>query len=222
MRKGIFATYTSWIILINVVAFIGFFILISTLGEQQAVNILALQPAAVLSGFTIWAFLTSMFLHANLTHLFVNMISLMFIGSFVERLIGNKRFIMLYFVAGLFAGLFFVVLAGLFGNTEIGAKLFGSPLTFAVGASGAIFGLGGLLAVLTPKLKVLLFFIIPMPMWFAMVGMLGILWLLSFSVGLPIGNAAHLGGLLVGVAYGFYLKHKYPRKTAMISKYFSR
>ena len=102
------------------------------------------------------------------------------------------------------------------------AQIFGNPIAFAVGASGALFALGGLLAVLTPKLKVLAFFIIPMPMWFAMIFLLGILWILTFTAGLPIGNAAHLGGALVGIGYGFYLRNKYKRKTKMISKYFSR
>jgi uncharacterized protein len=222
MRKGLFSTYTGWIILANIIAFVAFLVLISAYGEESAINLFALQPKAVLTGFAFWTLITSMFLHANFTHLFVNMISLMFIGSFVERLVGNKRFLIFYFVAGLASGLLFVLLAGFFGDNPLGMRLFGSPLTYAVGASGAIFGLGGLLAVLTPKLRVLLFFIIPMPMWFAMIGMLAILWLLSFSAGLPIGNVAHLGGLLIGVAYGFYLKHKYPRKTAMISRYFSR
>jgi membrane associated rhomboid family serine protease len=48
------------------------------------------------------------------------------------------------------------------------------------------------------------------------------LWALSAGIGLPIGNTAHLGGLLVGLGYGFYLKNKYPNKTRMISRHFSR
>jgi len=66
------------------------------------------------------------------------MISLFFIGNFVEKLIGRRRFFWLYIIAGLFAGLFFVFLAYFFGNSVIGAKIFGNPLVSAVGASGAI------------------------------------------------------------------------------------
>lgn len=152
-------------------------------------------------------------MHAGIGHLFVNMVSLMFIGSFVEKLIGKKRFISLYFIGGLFAGLFFVLIA----------LATGSDLNvYAVGASGAIFALGGLLAVLTPRLPVLVFFVIPMPMWAAMGFLMFGLWALSLGLGLPIGNTAHLGGLIVGLGYGFYLKRRFPRKTAMISKYFAR
>ena len=215
-RQGIFSSYTGIIIGLNVAFFI-FAIAIGALSNpdcnQTACASIALMPAMVLSGKAIWTFVTSMFMHAGFGHLFVNMISLMFIGSFVEKLVGKKRFIWLYLAAGLFAGLFFVGIAALTGS---------DLNVYAVGASGAIFGLGGLLAVLTPRLPVLVFFIIPMPMWMAMAFLMVGLWALSLGLGLPIGNTAHLGGLIVGLGYGFYLKRKYPKKTQMISKYFSR
>ena len=153
-----------------------------------------------------------MFIHANLTHLFVNMLSLAFIGSFVEKLIGKKRFLWLYFGGGLSAALLFIIVAAI---TQIDLG------TLAVGASGAIFALGGILAILTPRLPVLVFFVIPMPMWGAMIFLLGIMWVLSVTLSIPIGNVAHLGGLLLGVGYGLYLKKQYPRKTKMIARYFS-
>jgi hypothetical protein len=209
-------SYTSILIGINV----AFYLLASILGffkgsscGETICGAIALMPSMVVSGQAIWTFVTSMFMHGGLGHLFVNMVSLMFIGNFVEKLIGRKRFLGLYFGGGLFAGLFFVLIA-----------LASDPnnMVFAVGASGAIFALGGLLAVLTPRLPVLVFFIIPMPMWAAMGFLMFGLWAISTSLGLPIGNTAHLGGLIVGIGYGFYLKKKYPRKTEMIGKYFSR
>ena len=213
MRRGVFSTYTGILIGINVVGFILALVLMNAFDEAVVVSLIALQPSVVLAGQNLWTFVTSMFMHAGFGHLFVNMISLMFIGGFVEKLIGKKRFLWLYFIGGLFAGLFFVGIAAVTG-TDLNV--------YAVGASGAIFALGGLLAVLTPKLPVLVFFIIPMPMWIAMVFLMIVLWALSLGLGLPIGNVAHLGGLIVGVGYGFYLKKKYPRKTKMISSYFAR
>jgi|TARA_B100002003_G_C14086073_1_gene522440 membrane associated rhomboid family serine protease len=206
-------SYTSILIGINVAAFILFFIFLGSVNESVLVSWIALMPAIVLTGNHLWTFVTSMFMHGNLTHLFVNMLSLMFIGNFVEKLIGKNRFLWLYFGGGIFAGVFFVLIALATGN---------DLNVYAVGASGAIFALGGLLAVLTPRLPVLVFFIIPMPMWAAMGFLMLGLWLISASFGLPIGNIAHLGGLVVGLGYGFYLKNKYPRKTEMIGKYFSR
>lgn len=211
-QRGILASYTGIIILANVLFFIaaslfGFF------NNMKAVSLIALTPALALSGHNLWTFVTSMFMHAGFGHLFVNMVSLMFIGNFVEKLIGKKRFIGLYFIGGLFAGILFVAIA-FFTGIDMNV--------YAVGASGAIFALGGLLAVLTPRLPVLVFFIIPMPMWAAMIFLMFGLWALSLGLGLPIGNTAHLGGLIIGLGYGFYLRKKFPRKTQMISKYFSR
>jgi len=211
---------TTWLIIINIAVFIISFIAIGLTSPEKVFSFMAIQPNAFFSG-TFWTLITSMFMHANLTHLFVNMLSLFFIGSFIERLIGRKRLFWLYMISGIVAGLFFVILAYQFGNTELGAKIFGSPEIYAVGASGAIFALGGLLAVLTPNLRVYVFFIIPMKMWTAMIALLFILWFASVGAGLPFGNTAHLGGLLVGLTYGIYLKNKYKRKTAIIRKYFS-
>lgn len=213
MKRGFFSTYTGILIGINVIGFVVALVLMNYIDEAVVISWIALQPSVILAGKSLWTFVTSMFMHAGFGHLFVNMISLMFIGGFVERLIGKKRFIGLYFAGGIFAGLFFV---GIAAFTGIDLNV------YAVGASGAIFALGGLLAVLTPKLPVLVFFVIPMPMWIAMVFLMVVLWVLSLGLGLPIGNVAHLGGLIVGVGYGFYLKRKYPRKTRMISKYFAR
>jgi len=208
-------SYTQIIILINVLFFLFFFLLASFIGAQRAIDLVALKPSSILAGKNLWTFLTSMFMHSpnSIGHIFVNMISLMFLGNFVEKLVGRKRFLWIYMGSGLFAGVFFVLVAALTGS---------DLNVYAVGASGAIFGLGGLLAVLTPRLPVLVFFIIPLPMWLAMIFLLGSLWLLSLSLGLSIGNIAHLGGLLVGLGYGFYLKKKYPHKTKMIGQYFSR
>lgn len=214
---------TTWLIIVNVIVFIIAFSLIVILGEEFAEKIfslIALQPNAFFVG-QAWQLLTSMFMHGNFTHLFVNMLSLFFIGNFIEKLVGRKRFFWLYMISGLFAGIFFVFLAYFLGTTELGMRVFGSPEIFAVGASGAIFALAGLLAVLTPKLRVYVMFIIPMQMWFAMVVLLGGFWLASIWGNLPIGNTAHLGGLLVGVGYGFYLRKKYPEKTRMLAKRFS-
>jgi|TARA_B100001964_G_scaffold227896_1_gene278386 membrane associated rhomboid family serine protease len=214
MGNGKFlSTYTGWIIAANIVFYVGVLILINSVGDAAAISLVALMPSTALVGQNLWTFITSMFMHAGFAHLLVNMISLMFIGNFVEKLIGKKRFIWLYFVGGLFAGVLFVLVA-FFTSVDLNV--------YAVGASGAIFALGGLLAVLTPRLPVLVMFVIPMPMWAAMGVLMFGIWALSLSLGLPIGNIAHLGGLIIGVGYGFYLKKKFPRKTKMISQYFAR
>ena len=141
------------------------------------------------------------------------MISLLFIGSLVEKIIGRKRFFWFYIISGLFAGLFFVLASLLFTQ---------DLTTFAVGASGAIFGIVGVLVLLTPNLPVYVMFIpIPIKMKYAAPGILLLLWLISIAGNIPIGNTAHLGGLLAGLIYGLHLRIKYKRKTRYLNRYFS-
>jgi uncharacterized protein len=209
---------TDVLIVINVVAYILFLVFLAAI--PGAMDYLALNPNLFLQGY-VWTLITSMFLHAPIfIHIFVNMVSLFFIGNFVERLIGRKRYLWFYMIAGVIAGLAFVFFAYLGQFIEGGVAVFGSMDAYAVGASGALFGLGGLLAVLIPRLKVLVFFVIPMPMWLAMAVLMFGLWAISIPAGLPIGNTAHFGGLVVGVAYGFYLRKKYARKVQMLNRMF--
>jgi membrane associated rhomboid family serine protease len=202
---------TSLLILITVISFILFTILIYA--KIIPIDFIALKPSNILHGDYLWTFLTSIFMHAGFFHLFVNMLSLLFIGSLVEKILGKKRYFWFYIISGIFAGLFFVfsslILPGDFN-------------TFAVGASGALFALVGLLTLLTPNLPVYVMFIpIPLKMKYAAPGILILLWLISVAGNIPIGNTAHFGGLLAGLVYGIYLKNKYKRKTKYLSRVFS-
>jgi membrane associated rhomboid family serine protease len=199
------------LILVNVFLFILFTLLVSYGGFL--IDYIAIKPSNIIQGKYLWTFLTSMFMHGGFFHLFANMLSLLFIGSLVEKILGRKRYFWFYTIAGLFAGLLFV------GASFIFPADFD---TFAVGASGAIFGLIGLLMLLTPNLPVYVMFIpIPIKMKYAAPGILILLWLISLTGGISIGNTAHLGGLIIGLIYGFYLKHKFPNKTKILRKHFS-
>lgn len=261
---------TVKLIFLNMIFFVIFYSLF--LLNYLSLDQIGLQPSNFVKGDNLWTIFTSMFMHANFVHLFFNMFSLFFIGMFVEKIIGKKRFFWFYIISGIFAGLFFAFLSGYFGTTPIGEKLFGDPSIPGVGASGALFGLLGLLAVLVPYSKVYLilgpliaivleavlqnvldptvfsvlgiliniYFIasifaifsfsekfrkialpVEMPFWVLPIVAIVPLVIIGFFVSLPIGNMAHLGGLIIGLAYGFYLKRKYKRKAKLLSKYFS-
>jgi membrane associated rhomboid family serine protease len=204
---------TLLLIIINVVCFVLFTILILLNGNS--LDYIALKPANILNinKLYLWTFITSMFMHSGFFHIFANMLSLLFVGNFVERILGKRRYLTLYLLAGLFAGIFFV-LASLFFTSDFN--------TYAVGASGAIFGLIGLLMILTPNLPVYIMFIpIPIKMKYAAPAMLVVLWLISIAGNVPIGNTAHLGGFLAGLLYGFYLRNRYKNKTRYINRIFS-
>ena len=212
-KKSIFGSLSvnATLILVNVILFVLFLILIST--EFLSIDFIALQPANIFAGQYVWTFLTSMFMHGNFFHLFVNMLSLFFIGSLVEKILGQKRYIWFYLISGLVAGLFFV----------FSSLIFPSDFSaYAVGASGALFGLVGILVLLTPNLPVYVMFIpIPIKMKYAAPGLLIVLWIISATTSLGIGNTAHLGGLIMGLAYGIYLRTKYPNKIRAIQRHFS-
>lgn len=218
-KKGFFGKYSlnNILIGINVIVFVAIWPFLVFGSQQKVLEFIAINPQLFFGGY-VWTLITSIFMHGGFGHLFVNMISMFFIGNFVERLIGRKRFLWFYMISGIVAGLAFVSLAYFGQDFSWGTRVFGGINTFAVGASGALFGLGGLLAVLIPRMKVLVMFIIPAPMWLAMAVLMFGLWIVSAASGLPVGNTAHLGGLVVGLVYGFYLRGKYPRKIRMLNR----
>ena len=103
-------------------------------GSARAmVDLGGLWPAAVLQGHDYWRMFTTLFLHDGILHLLFNMWALWVIGGFVEAAVGRFKFVLLYFMSG-FAGSVLVLLV--------------APVnSLVVGASGAIFGLFGALAV---------------------------------------------------------------------------
>jgi uncharacterized protein len=137
-----------------------------------------------------WAIITYMFTQADFMHLLANMLTLYFFGSFLIRVAGTRNFLWIYFVGGIIGGIFVI--------------LFSSPYVATIGASGAVFALGGALAIVAPKVKVFIFPIpVPMPLWVGV--LIGFLILLPFSF---ISWQGHLGGLLFGLAAGLYLRHR--------------
>ena len=178
---------------------------------------IALTPSTFLKH--PWTIITSMFMHAPLPspHLFVNMVSLFFLGLFLERIIGQRRFLGVYILGGIAGGLLLFLLACVSKDPRIiSLSLFTNPAITeisAVGASAAIFALAGCLTILTPRVPVLVFFLLPMKLWQA------IIFLLFILAALPgIANSAHLGGLLVGVAYGLFLRKRYKNKIVLLNR----
>ncbi len=145
--------------------------------------------------FEIWRFLTSIFLHGDLAHLLYNLFALALFGSFLEGLIGSRKFFAVFFVTGIIANL-------------IAVNFYPSSL----GASGAIFGIIGALIIVRPSLMVWAFGL-PMPIFIA-----GILWAIGDLIGIfvpsNVGNIAHLAGMASGLIMGsFYRDWKERRET---------
>ncbi len=180
--QGFKLTPVGFLIILNL------FFFIATLISRDLIFLLGLQPASFLQ--QPWTIVTSIFIHAGLWHIIANMLTLYFFGTYLYRLIGKEKFLTLYFGGGILGNILFILL--------------GPPFSIAVGASGAIFALGGALTVMMPKLKVFVFPIpVPIPLWVAVIGGFLILSLVPF-----VAWQAHLGGLVFGLIAGNFFKRK--------------
>ena len=137
-----------------------------------------------------WTLLTSMFVHGGFWHIFANMFTLYFFGRYVYMLIGEGKFLIVYFLGGFLGG-------GLY-------LLMSNPLDIAVGASGAIFAVAGTLTVIRPRLTVFIFPIpVPIPLWVAVIGGFILMSFASF-----VAWQAHLGGLVFGMAAAYFFRRR--------------
>ncbi|OYT42613.1 MAG: rhomboid family intramembrane serine protease [Candidatus Aenigmarchaeota archaeon ex4484_224] len=152
----------------------------------------SLIPA--LSIFEPWRFITSIFLHADFFHIFWNGFALLMFGNFLEARISKKDYILLFFVSGIFGNILFYLFNP---NSSV----------HALGASGAIFGILGCLGILYPNLTVY-FGLAPMPMIFAVI-IWGVISFFGIFIPSYIAHEAHLGGLIIGIIYGIYLRKKF-------------
>jgi hypothetical protein len=124
------------------------------------------------------------------------MIVLFFFGSELERRVGGRVFVTIFILAGLVGNAAYLAYAHL-----------ANQFIPALGASGAIYGVLGTLAIIAPEIRVLFFFLVPMNirtliLIFAAVDIL----LIPYSAIDRIAHVAHLAGLLVGLYYGKKLR----------------
>ncbi len=149
-----------------------------------------LVPGSVLGG-QIWRLITAQYLHANAFHILLNMIGLHFLGRPLESLWSAKKFFAIYTLCGLAGNVFYVFLA---------TKQVIGLWDHAVGASGCIFGLLGIVAVMYPHATVYVYFLFPIRIRTAAFafGVLAVLRVISrgYNYG---GEACHLAGLIFGV-----------------------
>lgn len=153
------------------------------------VNYFSFVPAYAFS--QPWTFVTAMFLHADLDHIFFNMLALFVFGIYLEGKVDQKTFLAIYFASGIIGNVGYMI-------TAPGSMVPG------LGASGAIYGIMGALAMISP-FAIIYFYGIPMPMLVA-----SIAWAVTEFLGVfvpsDVAHGAHLGGLFFGIAIGLYLR----------------
>ncbi len=155
-------------------------------------------PSRVL--FEPWRIITHIFLHSttNITHIFYNMFGLILFGTILEKIVGWRRFLTIFFISGVVASIGSVIVSFIQGTQNIPS----------IGASGAIFGIIGALAILRPRMMVYVLYF-PMPMIAA-----AILWALIDVIGLfnPydfVDNSAHLFGMFFGIVFALAIRHRF-------------
>ncbi len=152
-----------------------------------------LVPSRLLSGDNPWSIMTHMFVHAEIFHLFFNMLALMWLGSSLEPRIGKAGFLAVYIACGMMAGIGF----GIF-NAAVNVP--------AVGASAAIFGLMGTLSLLYPTSFVVIL-VIPVPIMLisTVYAIVTVVTIQSGNTG-PVGHLAHLIGMASGMLLAFLME----------------
>ncbi|MGB2985116.1 MAG: rhomboid family intramembrane serine protease [Phycisphaerae bacterium] len=162
----------------------------SLLGVEIHYGIAEMWADGVMRG-QVWRLLTAQYLHAGIGHIFINMLVLHFLGRPLERMWTARKFFAIYTLCGLSGNLFYTLLAW---RGVIPAWM---P---AVGASGCIYGLLGIVAVLFPQATVYIYFLFPMKIRTAayIFGGIAVLTILQRG-GNYGGEACHLAGLVFGV-----------------------
>ncbi|MHC1610086.1 MAG: rhomboid family intramembrane serine protease [Candidatus Methanospirareceae archaeon] len=148
---------------------------------------LILIPALVME--RPWTLITHIFLHGSFEHFFFNILFFLFFAPVLERKIGGLRFFLIFFLAGIVAG--------------VGWSL--TSVNPAMGASGALMGIFGTLAVLMPRMKIYFFFFLPLEMWIAVI-LFALIDFFMIGSGDMIAHTAHLSGLFFGLLAGASLK----------------
>lgn len=182
------------IIIINIAIFLAFELFGNSAKGQLLYSRGALDAERVIENKEYYRVFTYMFLHSGMDHLANNMLILWFLGNHLERQAGHIKFLILYFTTGILAGV-----ASMSYNIYIGRHV------VCVGASGAIFGVVGAVAVniflyrkkvgeLTAR-KMFLFLVLSLYGGFTSQG---------------VDNMAHIGGVISGMILGFIVS-----KTAM-------
>lgn len=200
--RGAFSPLATWA-LIAVTAAIGLWAFVSPAAAGPLVDLLMLDKQEVRNG-EYWRLLTVVLVHDQTLpiHLLFNMYALYIVGPIVEALYGRVLFFAFYLLSAA-------------GGSIASYLIFPTP---SVGASGAIFGLFGLLFVsnyihkpalgrqaagLTRQIGMLI----------------AINLVIGFAFGGRIDNAAHVGGLLVGAWVGFLVA---PRGAATLASLWQR
>lgn len=148
--------------------------------------------------YKFWTLFTYMFTHAELGHVFFNLLLLFFSGQMFYTILGEKKLLYVYVMSGLAGGAILLILGMIFPAVFAGSIL--------LGASASVMGVVMALAIYAPNMPVYLFGLIEMRYkYFAMLVFV-LSTVIDFSVNTG-GKVSHIGGALFGLLYSYLLKN---------------
>jgi membrane associated rhomboid family serine protease len=158
--------------------------------------------------YDLWRFLSYAFVHFSFWHILFNMLMFWMFAAEVCKTLGEKNFIALYLISAVFAAVFSLpfYIFGIMGNSPI------------VGASGALFGVMVAYSFLFPERTILMFFIIPIKIKYAIWIFIAISLFMARS-GDGIAHYTHLGGIISGYLFMLAL-YKKPKIQETFSREF--
>jgi len=197
-----FPPFTRWVKRLMIICAASYLIQRVVLGLisrdlERAVNLyLGLVPTLVLHYGFVWQLVTYSFLHANLSHILVNMLTLWMFGAQEEQDWGSRKFLEFYFFCVVGAALISIAIS----YTPLPGA---SPNIPIIGASGGIYGLLIAFGMLYGDREIFLF---PFPFSIKAKYLVGIIiFVVVVATFQPsqsgVANSAHLGGLLFGFLY---------------------
>lgn len=158
-------------------------------------DMLDLNP--LLTASEPWRLLTSIFLHGGMMHIFFNAYALFIFGSILETRVSRRDYLVIFFGAGLLGSLLY------YATYMLGII----PPIPALGASGAIYGILGAVAVILPDLRIFFWFF-PMKIRYAAILWVALEFMGTFDISSGIASAAHLGGLMFGLAFAWLISRR--------------
>jgi rhomboid family protein len=152
-------------------------------------GVLGLTPYLVTHQGYVWQLATYLFLHGGFFHILFNLFALWMFGSDLERVWGSRQFLFYFFLCGIGAACFDVLVQP-------------NSATTIIGNSGAIYGILLAFGLLFPNRPIFLWFVIPVKAKWFVLGFGIIEFISELSGSAPgIAHLAHLGGMLVGFLY---------------------
>ena len=181
---------------------VGVFVLMSLAGgfamtsvdPQVLLGFGAKQNNLIAEQHEYWRLITSIFIHIGVIHLLLNNYALWIIGQEIERIYGSARFVVLYLATGIVGSL---------------GSYFFNPQATSAGASGAIFGLFGVMAAFAFRYRKEIPEFLSRDIKRRVIPVIFINLVFGFSVRI-VDNAAHIGGLLAGIALAMVVPYMRP------------